>query len=131
MMWFFRTLKRNRMATLMWRTAKVENAGRKLPTRQNVEPGPKMAHGDRNAERLKAIVSTPGTELALECQNLVHECNRLSWGHDEATGMRFSMSGRAWAQDAALACADAPGAVEYAQAIRAAIRDALNGAPLW
>ena len=90
-----------------------------------------IAEADRCAARLKELLDTPGPEVALECDYLVDRMNQLSWGHDEATGMRFSMLTRAWAQEAARACANLPEALPYAQVLRAAIRDALNGAPPW
>jgi len=69
--------------------------------------------------------------MALECEYLVNRMNRLSWAHDETTGMRFSMLTREWAQEAARACAELPAALLYAGTLRALIRDALNGAPPW
>jgi len=66
-----------------------------------------------------------------ECAQLVDEFNRMSWGHYESTGMRFCMLTRAWALDAALGCGGNAATVEYAEAIRAAIRDILRCAPGW
>ena len=94
-------------------------------------PEAHIARADRNAERLKELLETPGQEVYPECAQLVDEFNRMSWGHDESTGMRFSMLTRAWALDAALGCGGKAGAVEYAQAIRTAIRDILRRAPDW
>lgn len=94
-------------------------------------PEAHVAHAGRNAARLKELFETPGPEAFPECYDLVDEFNRLSWGHSEDTGMRFSMLTRPWAQDAAAGCADNPEVLEYARAIRAGLRDALNGAAGW
>lgn len=94
-------------------------------------PEAHIAHADRNAERLKELIETPGPEVYSECERLVGDFNRLAWGHNESTNMRFSMLTREWAQAAALDCADVPEAMEYARQIRAAIRQALNDAPDW
>ena len=90
-----------------------------------------MARGDRAAERLKELLETPGPEVYPECEELIDSCNRLAWGHAESAGMRFSMLAREWAQKAASQSADNLAAVQYAQAIRASIRDALDRAPPW
>jgi len=94
-------------------------------------PEDHIAHAGRAADRLKELVNTPGTELFPESDELIHLCNRLAWGHAESGGMRFSMLTRAWAQEAASACAGTPAVLGYARAIRAAARKALNGAPAW
>jgi len=94
-------------------------------------PEAHVAHADRNAARLKELLETPGRELYAECWQLIDEFNRMSWGHDESTGMRFSMLIRAWALDAAQACGANQATVQYAEAIRAAIRDILRHAPGW
>jgi len=94
-------------------------------------PEAHIARADRNAIRLKELIDLGSPEFIAECDHLVDVFNELSWAHDEVTGMRFSLMARAWAQEAALACAEVPGAIEHAQVIRAAIRDALNGAPPW
>ena len=94
-------------------------------------PEAHVAHAGRNVERLDALLETPGTEVYPECFKLIDEFNRMAWGHNESTGMRFSMLVRAWAQDAAKGCAHLPDAAHYARIIRDAIRDALNGAPSW
>jgi len=94
-------------------------------------PEAHIAHADRNAVRLKELLETGGQELYPECEQLVDEFNRMSWAHNESTGMRFSMLTRAWAQEAARACGTNAAAVEYAAAIRAAIRDALRRAAQW
>jgi len=104
---------------------------RKMARFGNTTHDQHIARAQRNAARLKALLGTPGQEMFPEFLTLVDELNRLSWAHDEETGMRFGMTTRAWAQAAALGCATTPGAVEYARQIRAAIRDALNGAPDW
>ena len=94
-------------------------------------PEAHVAHADRNAARLKELLETPGQEVYPECWELIDEFNRMSWGHDESTGMRFSMLTRAWALDAALGCGANAATVEYAEAVRAAIRDILRHAPGW
>jgi hypothetical protein len=94
-------------------------------------PEQHIAHGDRAVKRLKELLDTGDPEVYPECEEIIDTCNRLAWGHAEVTGMRFSMLARQWAQEAAYGCADAPGAAEYARAVRAAIRTALNGAPPW
>ena len=94
-------------------------------------PEDHVAHAARAAARLKILMKTGHDEVSPECDELVDTLNELSWGHDETMGMRFSMLARAWAQAAARGCAGVPEAAPYAQAIRSAIRDTLNGAPPW
>ena len=94
-------------------------------------PEAHSAHASRMAERLKLLVETGDPEVSPECGELVSRLNRLSWGHDEWMGMRFSMLSRAWAQEAAHGCADNPATVACAREIRATIREALNGTPPW
>ena len=89
------------------------------------------AHARRNVERLKRLLATPGQELYPECEALIDELNRLSWGHDEETGMRFNMLARAWALEAATSCARVAEAVPHAVALRAALREVLNRAAPW
>ncbi|MBN2309397.1 MAG: hypothetical protein JXR94_10525 [Candidatus Hydrogenedentes bacterium] len=89
-------------------------------------PEDHIARARANQERLAELCGTPGTEVFPECYELIDQLNRLSAGHNEQTGMRFGLLNRAWAHDAAVEAADLPGAVPYAQDIRAAIRDALN-----
>jgi len=108
-----------------------EGHARKMELYGDHTPQAHIEHVNRNAQRLKELLETPSPEVYAECEKLIDEFNRLSWGHDESTGMRFSMLTREWAQAAALACADTPAAVVYAQEIRAAICDALTGAPSW
>lgn len=104
---------------------------RKMELYDENKPEEHMARGDRAAERLKELLETPGPEVYPECEELIDTCNRLAWGHAESAGMRFSMLAREWAQQAASQSADKPAAVQYAQAIRASIRDALDRAPPW
>lgn len=94
-------------------------------------PEEHMARASRGADRLKELLDTGHPEVFPECDQIVHECNRLAWGHAEVVGMRFSMLARQWAQEAALAASDDPRTLEYARAIRAATRSALNTAPPW
>jgi hypothetical protein len=94
-------------------------------------PEEHMARASRGADRLKQLLDTGHPEVFPECDQIVHECNRLAWGHAEVVGMRFSMLARQWAQEAALAASDNPRALEYARAIRSAARAALNTAPPW
>jgi len=91
-------------------------------------PEAHIAHADRNCIRLKELLETDSPEVYVECERLIDEFNRMSWGHNENTGMRFSLLAREWAQRAALDCADNPRAVQYAQEIRAALRDVMNDA---
>ncbi len=90
-----------------------------------------MARASRGADRLKELLDTGNAEVFPECDQIVHECNRLSWGQAEDVGMRFSMLAREWAQEAALAASDNPQTLEYARVIRAGARSALNTAPPW
>jgi len=108
-----------------------EGLQRKMELFGDNTPQAHMAHADRAAERLKELLDTGGPEVFPECEELIDTFNRLAWGHAESAGMRFSMLAREWAQKAASACSDNPEALEYARTIRAAIRDALNGAPPW
>jgi len=94
-------------------------------------PEAHIARADRVTQRLKELLDTPGPEVYPECEEIIDTCNVLAWAHAESTGMRFSMLAREWAQKAASACADNSEALEYAQTIRAEIRDALNSAPPW
>jgi len=94
-------------------------------------PEEHIAQADRATQRLKELLDTPGTELFPECNEIIDMCNRLSWGHAESAGMRFSMLAREWAEKAASACTDKPEALEYARAVRSSIRNALNAAPPW
>lgn len=114
------------------RAAQTEQAHRrKMEMFGENTPEAHIARADRNAIRLKELIELGSPEFTPECDYLVDTFNQLGWAHDEVTGMRFSLMARAWAQEAAFACAEVPGAMEYAQVIRAAIRDALNGAPPW
>ena len=81
--------------------------------------------------RMKELLQTPGPEVYPECEYLIDRFNRLSWGHDEMTGMRFSMNARAFAQSAALECVHIPQAMDYAQEIRNRLREALKGGTHW
>ncbi len=90
-----------------------------------------IAHAERNLAQLEELLGTPGPELYPEFERLMDEFNRLGWGHNESTGMRFSMLNREWAQDIALGCADLPDVLEYAEQLRADIRVALNRTPTW
>jgi hypothetical protein len=108
-----------------------EDLRRKMELYGDNKPEAHMARADRVTARLKELLDTPGPEVYPECDEIINTCNRLAWGHAESAGMRFSMLAREWAQEAASGCADNPAAVEYAQTIRAAIRDALNTAPPW
>jgi hypothetical protein len=108
-----------------------ESLRRKMELYGDTTPQEHIAHADRATDRLKELVDTPGTEVFPECDEIVDMCNRLSWGHAESAGMRFSMLVREWAEKAASACTDKPEALEYARTVRASIRDALNAAPPW
>jgi hypothetical protein len=99
-----------------------EQHGREMETHGGATPEDHIARANRNLEQLNALCETPGTEIYPLCFELIDQFNRLSWGHSEQTGMRFCMLTRAWARDAALACADVPEALPYALEIRAAIR---------
>ncbi len=109
----------------------VEGHDQKMELYDGKTPEDHKAYAAFANKRLKELIDTDSREVFPECNHLIYRLNRLSWGHDETTGMRFSMSTRAWAQEAALLCVDLPGAQEYAADIRATIRDALNGAPRW
>ena len=108
-----------------------EGLRRKMELYGDNKPEAHIARADRVTARLKELLDTAGPEVYPECDEIINTCNRLAWGHAESAGMRFSMLAREWAQEAASACADNRAAVEYAQKIRAAIRDALNSAPPW
>ncbi|HOX37720.1 MAG TPA: hypothetical protein PL033_07005 [Candidatus Brocadiia bacterium] len=94
-------------------------------------PEQHIARADRYEKRLKELLETPGREVFPECWNLVDSFNRMSWGHDESTGMRFNMLARGWAQECARLCADKPDAVVLATDIRGDILDALRSAAPW
>ena len=94
-------------------------------------PEQHMARADRDVQRLKELLDTNGTEVFAECEDIIDQCNRLAWGHAEVMGMRFSMLARDWAQECALGCANVPAAADYAKALRATLREALNNAPPW
>ncbi|HOZ50113.1 MAG TPA: hypothetical protein PLO37_26290 [Candidatus Hydrogenedentes bacterium] len=94
-------------------------------------PEEHIAHANRNLARLEELLGIEGDEAWPEFQQLLDEFNRMAWGNNESTGMRFSMLMRAWAQDAAVGCADLPEAVDYARAIRADVRQALNSDSGW
>ncbi|NIA13979.1 MAG: hypothetical protein GWP08_07855 [Nitrospiraceae bacterium] len=115
--------------------ALAQNAEKGLQAKMDLfggdSPEAHMRNASEMADRLKELLNTDGTELSPECDEIIHVCNRLAWGHAESAGMRFSMLARQWAQDAAFACAATPDAVGYARTIRAGIRSALNGAPPW
>ena len=109
----------------------VQDHAREMDMYGSTRPEDHVARANRNAARIRELCDTPCTEVFPECYELIDEFNRLSWGHDEQTGMRFGMLTRAWAQDAARGCANLPAALPYAQEIRSAIRTALNGAVRW
>lgn len=90
-----------------------------------------MADADRTAKRMKELLDTKGTEVYPELDALVERQNRLSWGHIEMTGGRFSMMAREWAQQAAYGCADLPEAAEHAAEVRSGIRQAISTGPAW
>ncbi len=104
---------------------------RKMEMYGESRPEAHIAHASRATERLKELLDTPGPEVYPECEEIIDTCNRLAWANAESAGMRFSMLAREWAQKAALGCADNSAALEYAETIRAAIRNALNSAPPW
>jgi hypothetical protein len=109
----------------------VQDHHREMDMYGATRPEDHIARANRNAKRIRELCETPGPEAFPECYELIDEFNRLSWGHDEQTGMRFGMLTRAWAQDAARACAHVPAALPHAQEVRSAIRRALNGAVRW
>jgi hypothetical protein len=104
---------------------------RKLELYGDNTPEAHIDHADRACARLKELLNTTDPELEPESDELIFICNRLAWGHAEVVGMRFSMLARAWAEEAASLCAGRPAAAPYAVAVRASIREALNGAPPW
>ena len=114
---------------------RANEAGEQLQQKMDLwggdSPKAHMANASRAADRMKELLDTEGPELFPEIDEIVHIQNRLAWGHAESGGMRFSMATRAWAQAAALGCTEAPGALVYAVAIRAALLEGLNGAPPW
>ena len=120
------------LATMM-EQAKLLDEGLRVKMELYGENTPEqhMARADRAAQRLKELLDTGDPEVYPECEELINTCNVLAWGHAEVAGMRFSMLAREWAQQAALACVATPKAIGYAQAVRAAIRTALNGSPPW
>ena len=103
----------------------------KLAFRGEDSPEAHIKEATRCAGRLKELLAAPGTEVWPECDALIDTCNQLAWAQAEIVGMRFGSSARAWAQAAALECADVPEAVGYAEDLRASIREALNGAAPW
>lgn len=117
--------------SLMLQHAKTvaEEHRRKMILFDESTPEQHVAHANRAAARLKELLQTPGTEVFPECYYLVDTFNRLSWAHSETTGMRFCMLTRDWAQEAASRCANNPGALQYAQKMRSAIREILKAAP--
>ena len=90
-----------------------------------------MAEADRYEKRLHELLETPGLEVYPECNHILDAFNRISWAHDEMTGMRFSMSVREWAEAAALNCPCDPAAMEHAEELRREMREALKSAPHW
>jgi len=81
--------------------------------------------------RLKELLEEEGPEVYPECEYLIDRFNRLSWGHDESTGMRFNMNTRAWSISAALDAANTPQAMDLAREIRSRIRETLKAGTHW
>lgn len=94
-------------------------------------PEQHIARADRYAQRLIELLDTPGREVFPECWHLLDSFNRMSWGLDEATGMRFNMLARDWARECALICADNPAVAPLAAEFRREILDALKSAAPW
>lgn len=108
-----------------------EGHQRKMVLYGDHTPEAHIAHAERNRVRLRELLETDSPEVYVECERIIDEFNRMSWGHNENTGMRFSLLAREWAQRAALDCTGNPRAVQYAEEIRSALREALNGTPAW